>query len=155
MLVLVVNPEVTVAPRVEVAASVASNNQGGVSGSSPFNFMKTKITKNKYPLVKVVWRDSNIYRLQDSVEYALDNYAIEIITTVGFLIGYQDKNPILVWDLLNKNIDQRCSVVIPVENIVNLVKVKMAGGGDAYNDDGLAWLPKTEAKISPKQKSQS
>lgn len=106
----------------------------------------TKTSKNKYPLVKVIWRDSNIYRLQDSIEYALDNYAIEVITTVGFLIGYQDKNPILARDLLNKNIDQRCSVVIPVENIVSLVKVKITNGSISPDDDEQTLLRKIETK---------
>jgi hypothetical protein len=105
-----------------------------------------KTNKNKYPLVKVIWRDSNIYRLQDSIEYALDNYTIEVITTTGFLIGYQGKNPIISRDLLNKNIDQRCSVVIPKENIVSLVKIKVKGD-EADHVNGRLWLPKDEAKL--------
>ena len=115
--------------------------------------MKTKHTKNKYPLVRVVWRDSNIYRLQDSIEYALDTYAIETISTVGFLIGYQDKNPILARDLLNKDIDQRCSVVIPVENIVSLVKIKatkaMPAGRQGKTDFDSEQIWKSKAEMKP------
>ncbi len=112
-----------------------------------FTFMRTKKSKsnkNKYPFVKVVWRDSNIYRFQDSIEYAVGNYAIEVITTVGFLIGYQVSNPIIARDLMNKGIDQRCSIVIPKENIVSLTKIK--GDSSMSEHDKMTWLPKLETK---------
>ncbi|MEN9524441.1 MAG: hypothetical protein RL536_510 [Candidatus Parcubacteria bacterium] len=104
--------------------------------------ISNKKSKNKYPLVKVIWRDSNIYRFQDSIQYALENYSIEIITTVGFLIGYQNRNPMIVRDLLNKNIDQRCSIVIPKENIVSFVKIT----NHKIDKDDSGWLVKTESK---------
>lgn len=86
-----------------------------------------------------------MYRFQDSIEYALGNYAVEVITTVGFLIGYNDRNPILARDLLNKNFDQRCSIVIPKENVVSLVKIKTKDGASDPGDEEI-WSRKAENK---------
>ena len=83
-----------------------------------------KITKNKYPLVRVVWRDSNMYRFQDSIEYALGNYSVEAIVTVGFLLGYNKKDPVVTREIMNRGLDQRCSIVIPKENILSFTKIK-------------------------------
>lgn len=83
-----------------------------------------KTTRNKYPLVRVVWRDSNMYRFQDSIQYALGNYSVESIVTVGFLLGYNKKDPIVTREILNRGADQRCSIVIPKENIISFTKIK-------------------------------
>ena len=83
-----------------------------------------KIHKNKYPLVRIVWRDSNIYRFQDSIAYALSNYVVESIVTVGFLLGYIEKDPIVTREIMNNGIDQRCSVVIPKENILEFDEIQ-------------------------------
>ncbi len=110
-----------------------------------------KTTKNKYPLVRVVWRDSNMYRFQDSIEYALGNYSVEAIVTVGFLLGYNKKDPIVTREIMNKGFDQRCSIVIPKENILSFTKIK----GD-YSDH-WEWaekrMPENPDKSSPKNKA--
>lgn len=109
-----------------------------------------KVIKHKYPLVRVVWRDSNMYRSQDSIEYALGNYSVEAIVTVGFLLGYNKKDPIVTREIMNKGIDQRCSIVIPQENILSFTKIK----GD-YSDH-WEWaekrMPANTEKISAQPK---
>ncbi len=83
-----------------------------------------KTAKHKYPLVRVVWRDSNMYRFQDSIEYALGNYSVESIVTIGFLLGYNKKDPVVAREIMNRGADQRCSIVIPKENILSFTKIK-------------------------------
>ncbi len=111
-----------------------------------------KTTKHKYPLVRVVWRDSNMYRFQDSIAYARNNFTVEVIVTVGFLIGYQEKNPIITREILGRGNDQRCTIVIPKENVVSLEKIHGTFKDPWEWAGARSQNVRTENKLPPKKK---
>lgn len=94
---------------------------GGTNIFSPnFNSMK-KDTKNFiYPIVKVTWRDANMFHKERELKDALKNIVIDTVVTVGFLIGYNEKNPIISRDYMLGNKSVRSSIVIPIENVISI-----------------------------------
>lgn len=75
--------------------------------------------QTKFPVVKIIWRDAQMFAKQRTVEEALKKAAIDTVTTIGFQIGYEGKNPIVARDQMNNGLDIRAMIVIPVENIVS------------------------------------
>lgn len=72
--------------------------------ASPIKGMKTKVVK---------WRDSNIYLTQCHRE---DDFEVEVITSVGFLVSETKDQIVLAGDSLGD--DVRRVIVIPKENII-------------------------------------
>jgi hypothetical protein len=82
--------------------------------------MKNKLITARYPIIKIVWRDANQFAKERDVVDALKTIKIDMVTTIGFLIGYDGKNPIVSRDYMEVNKAVRNSIVIPVENIISL-----------------------------------
>lgn len=67
----------------------------------------------KYPIKKVVWRDSSMYIQQEPIDTEWD---VKLLTSIGFVIQEDKKQITLAGDLLDE--DCRRVIVIPKENIV-------------------------------------
>lgn len=64
-------------------------------------------------IVKIKWRDSQMYITQESQEI---NFDYAIIESVGFLIKKDKTKLVLAGDLVGE--DYRRVLVIPIENII-------------------------------------
>lgn len=66
-------------------------------------------------IVKIKWRDSNLYLTQG---HKNDDYQIATILSIGELIDIDDEKIVIAGDIVNGN-EVRRVVVIPVENIID------------------------------------
>lgn len=76
-----------------------------------------------YPIVKITWRDANMFSREHKLTEVVKEFKICVVVSIGFLVGYDKENPIISREYMTDNRSVRGSIVIPKENIVEMITV--------------------------------